>query len=46
MDSLTSPLIILEIGYFKAAVHPTHPVTVAPEGYRLTVTAKPSEGEL
>ncbi|MCZ9635138.1 hypothetical protein [Rhodococcus sp. BH5] len=44
-DSLTYPLIILEIGYFKVAIHPTHPVTVAPEGYRLAVTAKPLEVE-
>ena len=42
-DSLTYPLLVLEIGYIKAAVHPTHPVTVAPEGYRLTVVAQPKE---
>lgn len=38
-DSLTFPLLVLKIGEFDTAVHPTHPVTVAPEGYRLSVTA-------
>jgi len=45
-DSATSPLLVLEIGYHKVAVHPTHPVTVAPEGYQLNVVARPKpEGE-
>lgn len=32
LDSQTEPLLILEIGNFRTAVHPTHPVTVAPPG--------------
>lgn len=43
VDSVQAPLLILEIGDFKTAVHPTHPVTVAPEGCRLTVVATPKE---
>ncbi|MBM4587601.1 hypothetical protein GS507_05260 [Rhodococcus hoagii] len=45
VDSLQSPLLILEIGDTKTAVHPTHPVTVAPDGCRLTVVAtQPPDG--
>lgn len=40
-DSVESPLLILRIGQFTTAVHPSHPVTVAPDGYRLTITAQP-----
>ncbi|MBM4517484.1 hypothetical protein GS432_19445 [Rhodococcus hoagii] len=45
MDSMTPPLLILEIGEFKTAVHPAHPVTVAPDGYRLTVVASQIDGD-
>lgn len=41
-DSASSKTrIVLEIGEFRVGLHPTHPVTVAPEGHRLTVVAKP-----
>lgn len=38
-DSSTEPLLILQIGEFTTAVHPTQPVTVAPAGSGLSVTA-------
>ena len=44
-DSVIAPLLILRIGDFSAAIHPAHPVMVAPEGYRLTVTATTREQE-
>ncbi|WP_156380544.1 MULTISPECIES: hypothetical protein [unclassified Rhodococcus (in: high G+C Gram-positive bacteria)] len=41
-DSMTDPLIVLQIGtYQTVAVHPSHRVTVAPVGCKLTVTAVP-----
>lgn len=37
-DSATEPLIVLRIGSHQiVAVHPAHPITVAPVGYRLAV---------
>lgn len=45
-DSSTEPLLVLRIGDFTTAVHPTHPVTVAPDGYRLSVTARPTDSEM
>ncbi|NKS10090.1 hypothetical protein GS580_16585 [Rhodococcus hoagii] len=45
VDSIQAPLLILEIGEFKTAVHPTHPVTVAPEGCRLKVVASIEDGD-
>jgi len=44
-DSLTEPLLILEIGEFKTAVLPDHPVTVAPAGHRLTIVARPADAQ-
>jgi len=42
-DARLGPMLVIGIGtlHHKVAVHPMHPVTVAPEGYRLTVTAAP-----
>lgn len=45
MDSMTPPLLVLGIGDFTTAVHPTHPVTVAPEGCRLKVVASTEGGD-
>ncbi|MDG3012162.1 hypothetical protein G4X40_18630 [Rhodococcus sp. D2-41] len=45
-DSLDETSIILRIGDFiTVAVHPTHPVTVAPEGYTLSVIAETNTEE-
>jgi predicted DNA-binding protein len=41
-DSLISPLLVLRIGQFEVAVHPAHPLTVAPDGHRLTVVSGPA----
>lgn len=42
-DARLGPMLVIGIGSYhhKVAVHPMHPVVVAPEGYRLTVTAVP-----
>lgn len=41
-DSIHPSLLVLRIGQFTTAVHPTHPVTVAPQDHQLTVTARPN----
>ncbi|NKR90573.1 hypothetical protein GS483_00325 [Rhodococcus hoagii] len=46
LDSIQAPGIILEIGEFRTSVHPSHPVTVAPEGHRLTVVSSHKDGGL
>lgn len=38
-DAGVEPFLVLQIGDFRTAVHPAHPVTVAPAGCRLTITA-------
>ncbi|ASN72014.1 hypothetical protein 7S2_21 [uncultured Caudovirales phage] len=45
LDSIQAPGIILEIGEFRTSVHPSHPVTVAPDGCRLTVVASRKDGD-
>lgn len=43
-DSVESPLLVLRIGkHTTVAVHPSHPVVVAPSGWQLTVTATDRE---
>lgn len=45
-DSRTESLLILGIGdYLTVAVPYTWPVTVAPDGYRMSVTVRPPKAE-
>lgn len=39
--STTKPLLVLDVGKFSVALHPTVPVTVIPDGCQLTITLKP-----
>ncbi|OHU47279.1 hypothetical protein BKG82_26885 [Mycobacteroides chelonae] len=40
-ESMTRPLLVLDVGDFSVALHPTAVVTVVPDNARLTITVAP-----
>ena len=39
--STTKPLLVLQVGDFRVALHPSAAVMVIPDGYRATITVAP-----
>lgn len=43
-ESMTTPLLVLQLGTFQVALHPGQVVMVIPAGYRATITVAPRAG--
>lgn len=43
-ESMTTPLLVLQLGTFQVALHPGQVVMVIPDGYKATITVAPRVG--